>query len=71
MSLFTNEVKLEVRHGHWSNIYTEAINIAKMLDKSVTFDYNGVSIKLNKHSKPECFVKQYQRGVVAVGNSSN
>ncbi|SOK58692.1 hypothetical protein [Yersinia phage fHe-Yen9-04] len=64
MSHFTNIVKLDVQNGYWYDVYMEAINIAKMLDKNVEFLFNGVQITLNKNSSPECFVKQYGKAVI-------
>lgn len=63
MSNFSNTVVLTLLHGHCSDIFVEAINIAKLLDKNVEFIYNGVKITLNKNSTPESFDEQFFNGL--------
>lgn len=46
MTHFSNTVILDLLGGHCFNIFVEATNIAKMLDKNVQFIYNGVTITL-------------------------
>lgn len=64
MSVFCDEVILKVQAGvNIGFAAVEAINIAKSIDKTVVFKFNGVQIKLNKNSTLQCLEYQY--------NSSN